>query len=623
MTHFSLDIGATPVPGGVRFRVWAPAVTSLQVELVDAGELKTPLRRDGEYFHGVVPASVGDRYWYWLDGTLRRPDPASRSQPDGVHGPSRVIDPAFAWNDRGWRGKSLDELIFYELHVGAFTPEGTFDAAIQRLDYLNELGITAIELMPVAQFPGKRNWGYDGVFPFAPQLSYGGTAGLKRFVDACHQKGLAVILDVVYNHLGPEGNYLHAFAPYFTDRYRTPWGDAVNLDGPYSDGVRHYFIANACHWISEYHIDGLRLDAVHGIFDFSARHFLAELKEAVRLLADNLGRPAYVIAESDLNDPRLITDSAHGGFGLDAQWCDDFHHTLHTLLTGERDGYYEDFGEFAQLVTAFREGFVYAGDYSKYRRRRHGSPSGKLPPSNFVVCVQNHDQVGNRARGDRLAEQLSAEQLRLAAAAVILSPYLPLLFMGEEYGEKTPFPFFTSHGDPELAEAVRLGRQVALSVSEGEMPDPQAEETFLSAKIDPIKRRNGWHRHLFDFTRELIRLRKSLAPLARLSREGMLVHGVPEQRVLFVRRCCGISEVLCILNFSDREQSVVIPFHHGVFDIELDSNDQRWGGTKQPGFCHCLEPGGSTSLQLTPWEVLLFSNMQARDVGKEDHYEVC
>lgn len=608
MGSFTLDIGATPVADGIHFRVWAPSATSMEVELIDSCSLRTPLQRDGEYFRGVVPATTGDCYWYWLDGTLRRPDPASRCQPEGVHGPSRILDPVFAWNDREWRGNVLDEYIFYELHTGAFTPEGTFDAAIERLDYLNELGVTAVELMPVAQFPGNRNWGYDGVFPFAPQMSYGGATGLKRLVDACHQKGLAVILDVVYNHLGPEGNYLHAFGPYFTNRYQTPWGDAVNFDGPFSDGVRHFFIANACHWVSEYHLDGLRLDAVHGIYDFSARHILAELASAVHSLAGELGRPAYVIAESDLNDSRLVIDAGQGGFGLDAQWSDDFHHALHTLLTGERDGYYQDFGEFSQMVTAFRDGFVYNGNYSRFRQRSHGSPSAHLPPDRFLVSMQNHDQVGNRARGDRLAEQLRPEQLRLAAATVLLSPYLPLLFMGEDYGETSPFPYFISHGDPALIEAVRRGRrnEFALHADSGEIPDPQSEATFLSARIDPAKRHAGVHHDLFDFYRELIRLRKSFLPLAGLSREDLVIHGLPAGQVLFLQRHDNSRETLCIFNFSDRTQDIRIPFTHGPLCLQLDASDQRWGGTGTSDAPRCLgqQPG---MVLLSAWSVLLYT----------------
>lgn len=577
-----INLGALPVAGGVHFRVWAPAVTMVEVEVLAAGGRKIPLQRDGEYFQGVVAAAAGDDYWYWLDGTLRRPDPASRCQPQGVHGPSRIIDPAFPWREGKWRGIELEQCIFYELHIGTFTPEGTFDAAIERLDYLRELGVTALQLMPVAQFPGERNWGYDGVYPFAPQQSYGGNAGLKRFVAACHRQGLAVFLDVVCNHLGPEGNYLHAFGPYFTDRYRTPWGDAVNFDGPGSDAVRHYFLANACYWLSEYHFDGLRLDAVHGIFDFSARPFLSELADAVHALSAELGRPAYVIAESDLNDPRLVAAPSQGGFGLDAQWCDDFHHALRTLLTGDRSGYFCDFGEFAYLVKSFQEGFVLSGGYSSYRRRRHGRSSAGIPPGQLVVFSSNHDQVGNRRRGERLSAHLSLPQLKLAAATVLLSPYLPLLFMGEEYAETAPFPYFISHGDAALVAAISHGRMEEFSGKSeaGAVPDPQSAATFLSAKVDQEQRHRGGHHALFAFYGELIRLRKECAPLASLSRDDMQIIACEEERVLAVIRSAASGNVFCLFNYSDQSQVIRPPLASGTLHLLLDSTDHRAPGSQ-------------------------------------------
>lgn len=582
MQSILFDIGATPVAGGVNFRVWAPAATRVEVEILAAAAGKFLLQQDGDYFQGVVAAAVGDDYWYWLDGTLRRPDPASRSQPQGVHGPSRIIDPTFPVNEEGWSGIALDACLFYELHIGTFTPAGTFDAAIDRLAYLRELGVTALQIMPVAQFPGERNWGYDGVYPFAPQQSYGGAAGLKRLVAACHQQGLAIFLDVVYNHLGPEGNYLHAFGPYFTDRYHTPWGDAVNFDGPDSDGVRHYFIANACYWLREYHFDGLRLDAVHGIFDFSARHILAELTDAVHALAAELGRPAYVIAESDLNDPRLVIDRRHGGYGLDAQWCDDFHHALRTLLTGDRSGYFRDFGGFSPLVKSFHAGFVMDGDYSTYRRRRHGASSAEIPPRQLLVFSQNHDQVGNRMRGERLSEHLSLPQLQLAAATVLLSPYLPLLFMGEEYAETAPFPYFISHGDPDLVAAVRQGRKAEFQsfAWHGHPPDPQAESTFLSAKVDPKQRQQGEQRVLFTFYRELILLRKECLPLTRLDRAGMEIVADEDEQLLAIIRRAGGDEVLCFFNYSDQSRILRPPLLAGELQVLLDSSGHSPPGQK-------------------------------------------
>lgn len=581
MGQFSFDIGATPETGGVHFRAWAPAVTTMEVELPESGGLRVALQRDGEYFEGVVQASAGDRYWFWLEGTLRRPDPASRSQPDGVHGPSQVVDPAFPWRDADWQGITLDRCIFYELHVGAFTPEGTFAAAIERLDYLKELGITALELMPVAQFPGERNWGYDGVFPFAPQNSYGGSSGLKKLVDACHRKGLAVLLDVVYNHLGPEGNYLHAFGPYFTDRYRTPWGDAVNFDGSGSDGVRHYFISNALHWLTEYHLDGLRLDAVHGIYDFSASHILQELSDAVHQESRALGRRLHLIAESDLNDVRLIKPVEAGGYGLAAQWNDDFHHALRTLLTGERSGYYADFGSFADLVKGFREGFIFSGSYSTYRKRRHGSSSAEIPPGQLVVFAQNHDQVGNRLRGERLSEHLTIQQLKLAAATTLLSPYLPLLFMGEEYAEAAPFPYFVSHGDADLVEGVRQGRREEFAAfgHQGTPPDPQAEETFLSAKLNPLQRNEGDQRASYDFYRQLIRLRKECAPLASLSREGVQVIASEDEQVLTVIRTLKGEQIICLFNYSGQSRAIRLSTVNGTLRVLLDSSGSLPSGT--------------------------------------------
>lgn len=435
-------VGATYLgEGRCRFCVWAPLADRVAVHVVAPREWLAPLARDARGYHCGVVTGVepGSRYFYVLDGEKERPDPASRYQPEGVHGPSQVVDTrAFPWSDRGWCAPALQELVLYELHVGTYTPAGTFEAIIPHLDGLRELGINAVELMPVAQFPGNRNWGYDGVYPFAVQNSYGGPAGLQRLVDACHRRGLAVILDVVYNHLGPEGNYLGDFAPYFTDRYRTPWGAALNFDGPHSDEVRRFFIANALYWLTEFHIDGLRLDAVHAIIDVSAFPFLEELAAVVHRYADRSGRRVYVIAESDLNDPRLIRPRLLGGYGLDAQWIDDFHHALHTLLTGERHGYYQDFGTVHHLAQAFRKGYVYTGQYSSYRRRRHGKAPRLCAAHRFVVFAQNHDQVGNRAQGERLSALTDFAGLKLAACAVLLSPFVPRCLWGRSTARRHP-----------------------------------------------------------------------------------------------------------------------------------------------------------------------------------------
>jgi len=603
-----LELGATCLEaGGTVFRVWAPRVDSLAVRLVgQAGAGVFPLRAEaGGYFTAPVPgAGPGDDYLFCFPDGSERPDPVSRWQPQGVHGPSRIVDPAaFAWSDAGWHGLPLEDYLVYELHVGTFSAAGTFAAIIPRLDDLLELGVSAVELMPVAQFPGERNWGYDGVYPFAVQHGYGGPEGLKRLVDACHDRGLAVILDVVYNHLGPEGNYLGCYGPYFTDRYRTPWGEAINFDGPESDAVRDYFIANALFWVTEYHLDGLRLDAVHGIFDCGARPFLRELTAAVHAEAERLGRSVQVIAESDRNDVRTLLPAGQGGLGFDAQWNDDFHHALHALLTGERSGYYADFGELSQLAAALRAGFVYTGQYSRFRRRRHGSSAAGRPPRQFVVCAQNHDQVGNRARGDRLAGSLPLEKLKLAAGTVLLSPGLPLLFMGEEYGETAPFSYFTSHADPQLAAAVQKGRreEFAAFVWQGEVPDPQAEATFLAAKLDPQLRRGGTHRSLYGFYRELIRLRRELPALRHPDLEGLEIAVLADQQVLELRRRTGGQEALCLFNFAAESREVPLPRRPGGWRKLLDSAAGKWGGSGAAS----AESGAEGTL--APWSCVIFA----------------
>ena len=567
------------------FTVWAPFALSVSLKFVAPEQRLVPLKKSERgYWHtraeGCLPAT---QYRYLLDGERERPDPASQYQPDGVHGPSEVVDhAAFRWTDSGWKGLLLPSMIMYELHTGTFTPEGTFEAIIPRLGDLRGLGINTIELMPVSQFPGDRNWGYDGVYPYAVQNSYGGPEGLKRLVNACHQMELAVSLDVVYNHLGPEGNYLWDFGPYFTDRYKTPWGEAINFDGPYSDEVRNYFIANALHWITEYHIDALRIDAIHGIFDFSARHFLQELGEAVRLHAQSVRRDVYVIPESDLNDVRVIRPVEVGGHGLDAQWNDDFHHALHTLLTGERNGYYEDFGKIEHLEKALREGFIYSGEYSPFRKRRHGSSSKDRPGLQFVVFSQNHDQVGNRMRGERLSGLVPFEALKLAAGAVLLAPNIPLLFMGEEYGEKAPFLYFVSHGDKALIEAVRKGRNDEFKhfAWNGEPPDPQDERTFLASKINWEKRRQGEHAVLLNFYRALVKLRREIPALSELDRNRLTVSVIDDSRVITMQQWNGLgtSRICGIFNFEANDVNIAMPAPEGRWRKVVDSADREWNG---------------------------------------------
>ncbi len=586
------------------FRVWAPLVARVQVRLLDPDGRVVGLQPRPFGYHQAVVEDVapGTRYFFRLDDTNERPDPASRCQPEGVHGPSEVVDPSFPWTDAGWCGIQLEDYIVYELHVGCFTPEGTFDAAIEQLDTLVELGITAVQVMPVAQFPGERNWGYDGAYPYAVQSSYGGHDGLKRFVDACHRRGLAVILDVVYNHLGPEGNYLREYGPYFTDRYQTPWGSAVNFDGPHCREVRRFFVENALHWVTDCHVDALRIDAVHAIKDFSARSFLEELAEALHRRGRSLGRRVHCIAESDLNDPRLVLPTSQGGYDLDAQWSDDFHHAMHALLTGERTGFYEDFGSFEWLVRAYQEGWAYAGDYSSYRMRPHGRGPREVRAGQLIVFSQNHDMVGNRMAGDRLASLVSFDALKLVAGAVLLAPFIPLLFMGEEYAEVAPFQYFVSHGDKELAEAVRRGRKAEFAAFrwQGEPPDPQDEATFARSKRDPSLREKGKHAVLFRLYRELIHLRKTVPALRVLDKRRTRVRGFEEEGVLFVRRwvhpydhddrdrrigdrSAEGREVIIVLNFGGHPVAQSLPFAPGRWRLLLDSASSLWAAPSDEG----------------------------------------
>lgn len=563
------------------------------------------------YFQVALTAAADYRYFYRLDGERDHPDPASRYQPEGVHGASALVDLDFAWHDQGWHGIPLEQLIIYELHIGTFTPEGTFAAAIEQLSRLQALGVTAVELMPVAQFPGARNWGYDGVYPFAVQHAYGGPLGLQQFVNACHQHGLAVILDVVYNHLGPEGNYFSEYGPYFTNRYHTPWGEAINFDGEHSDQVRRFFIENALYWLDHFHIDALRLDAVHAIYDFSARPFLAELAAAVRLEGRRLNRQVFTIAESDLNDSRLIRPTAAGGLGLDAQWSDDLHHAIHTAVSGERAGYYADFHGFDDVVKAYRDGYVIDGGYSAVRGRRHGNPARDLDPAQFVVCAQNHDQVGNRMLGERLSELVSWEPLKLAAGCVLLSPYQPLIFMGEEYAEPAPFQYFVSHSDPALIEAVRVGRRAEFASFDWhqEPPDPQAADTFQRSKLDLTLPARGRHRVLHDFYAALIGLRRGRAELCVANRDKMEINAIRQQQVFAIRRWSDSGEVVVVFHFGTRPVAVPLPLTAGDWTTLLDSADEQWGG---PGTQLLPQFGsaGTVRLQLQPTSLLVVEQRQ-------------
>jgi len=581
--RWTLELGANASDEGVQFRVWAPRVSSMSLKIAgEQREISATREHNGYFSIYVSGLKSGTRYFYLLNGKQERPDPVSRSQPGGVHGPSEVINPReFKWEDQDWAGIPLERMIFYEIHIGTFSAEGTFEAVLPYLDYFKkDLGVTAIELMPVSQFPGERNWGYDGVYPYAPQNSYGGPDGLKKLINACHQKGLAVVLDVVYNHLGPEGNYLGDYGPYFTERYKTAWGPAVNFDGPESDEVRRYVLDNALYWVTEYHIDGLRIDAIHEILDFSARHILLDIREAVHLQAKRLGRHIVVIAESDLNDVRVINPPGRGGCGLDAQWNDDFHHCLHTLLTKERDGYYQDFGDIRQMAKAVQEGFAYTGQYSSFRKRRHGNSSKHLPPSKFVVFSQNHDQVGNRLNGERLSALVPFEALKLAAGVVLLSANIPLLFMGEEYGEEAPFQYFVSHTDPTLAEAVKKGRREEFAAFEwqGDLPEPQSEETFLLSKIHLDLRLQGKHKILFELYRTLVKYRKKIPSLSHLSKKEMEVEAGKKSPLLMMRRRYREDRLCGIFNFSEKPSEDSFLMEKGIWQRVLDSSSNEWGG---------------------------------------------
>jgi maltooligosyltrehalose trehalohydrolase len=575
-------IGANLKDEGVcEFIVWAPLLENISLKIVSPHERLIPMTGSDRGYWNVTVEDIlpGMRYVYNLEGERERPDPASFFQPRGVHESSQVIDhKAFQWDDSDWRGLALSKMIIYELHVGTFTSDGTFDAAIARLADLKEIGINTIEIMPVAQFPGDRNWGYDGVYPFAVQNSYGGPDGLKGFVNECHCRGMAVILDVVYNHLGPEGNYLWDYGPYFTDNYKTPWGQAINFDGPYSNEIRRYFIENALYWFEYYHIDALRLDAIHGIYDTSARHFLLELAERVREYSEQKGNKYYLIAESDLNNSSVAKSVSCGGYGVDSLWCDDFHHSVHTLLTGESRGYYADFGRTEHLVKSLREGFVYSGQFSGFRNKNHGNSSEDLAADQFIVFSQNHDQVGNRMLGERLSRLVSFESQKLAAGIVLLSPYVPLLFMGEEYGETAPFLYFVSHSDPQLIEGIREGRKREFeSFSWGKEPlDPQGREIFMKSKLRWEKRNAGSHMHLLSLYRELIRLRQDMPPLACLDKNCCETWS--EKNIIFLRRWKNNHHALALFNFDKGDITCSSAHHEMRWEKVLDSSDRKWDG---------------------------------------------
>ena len=542
--------------GVTTFSVWAPHARLVELDLAGERRAMTPAT-DG-YWQLDLPVGPGTDYAFRVDGSDPLPDPRSRWQPHGVHGPSRVWspEPESTAGSSSWRGVGLPGAVVYELHVGTFTAAGTFAAAIERLDHLVDLGIDLVELMPVAAFPGRAGWGYDGVHLWAVHEPYGGPAGLTAFVTACHERGMGVVLDVVYNHLGPSGNHLAEFGPYFTDKHQTPWGAAVNLDDAGSDQVRRWIVENALMWLGDYGIDGLRLDAVHALVDERAVHVLEQLSTEVDALAARTGRPLFLIAESDLNDPRLITPRPAGGYGLQAQWSDDFHHALHTLLTGERQGYYADFGTATTLATVLTSAFFHADTWSSFRGRHHGRPVDRSRTEGwrFLAYLQDHDQIGNRALGDRIGATIGPDLLAVGAALVLTGPFTPMLFMGEEWGASTPWQYFTDHQEPELADAVRAGRRAEFAGhgwDAEQIPDPQDPATVRASTLRWDERTEPPHDRLLRWHHDLIALRRAVPDLAdpRLDRVQVLHEGgfaAADARWLTVRR----GEHLVVVNFS-------------------------------------------------------------------------
>jgi len=547
--------------------VWAPRVNSCLVE-VDGVRYPLSPAEHGWWLADVQAASHGSDYSFLLDDDPRPyPDPRSSWQPDGVHGHSRILDQSkFQWRDQGWSPLPLSEAVIYELHVGTFTPEGTFQSATEKLQYLQELGVTHVELMPVNSFPGRWGWGYDGVALFAPQEQYGGPEALKAFVDACHATGLAVLLDVVYNHFGPDGNYTGRFGPYITENHHTPWGGAINFGEADSDEVRRFFCDNALMWLRDYHFDGLRLDAIHAFIDRSARHFLVQLAEEVEALSQRLGKTFVLIAESDLNDPRVVTprrsDGSNltvddGGYGIDAQWSDDFHHALFALLTGERRSYYKDFGSLAQLAKSLKSVYVYDGIYSEYRNGPHGRPVEDLSAHRFLGYIQNHDQVGNRAYGDRLHQAAGMQKAKLAAALVMTAPFVPMLFQGEEFAASTPFLYFADHDHPELARAVSEGRkrEHAHDGAWDSIPDPESQESFDQSKLNWNELKDAEHTEMLDWYRRLIQLRKSQPSLMNGDRAQIKIEFDEAQSWLSMQR----GSLQLFYNFSESLVSLEVP----------------------------------------------------------------
>ncbi len=550
----------------LNFRVWAPHARKAEIKINDQ---ILPMKKIDEWWHYESDLNDDVNYGYIIDGRGPCPDPRSNFQPNGVHGLSRTFEHnLFNWTDNDWQSPPLSSGVIYELHTGTFTTEGTFEAIIDKIDYLKELGITHIELMPPVEFSGKRGWGYDGVNLFAPHHAYGGPYGLKKLINACHDKQLGVIIDVVYNHLGPEGNYLDAFGPYFTKKYHTFWGSAFNYDTTYSNEVRNFAVDNCLMWFRDYHADGLRLDAIHAIYDQSAIHILEQIASEVKKLEIQLGRKLYLIAESDLNNPRVIHSPDIGGYGFDAQWSDDFHHALHSVMTGETNGYYEDFGHITDIAKSLQKVFVYDGIYSKYRKAIHGRPAEKCEGSNFLGYIQNHDQVGNRAAGQRIGHLVSQGKAKIAACIVLTSPYIPMLFQGEEFNASSPFLFFTNVSDAGLGKAITEGRKrefAEFGWKADKIPDPQSVDTFLKSKLKWEEIKDEPHKSMLEWYKSLIQLRKTHPELKNGNFKDTEVSLDESRQWIKITR----GHIIIIANFASNSQQV--PLENG--DILLKSED--------------------------------------------------
>lgn len=558
---WELDLGANYLgKGSTSFKVWAPSHLAISLKIVGKKTLPMNKTKHG-YFHlEVEGAGPGDHYYYVLENGLARPDPVSRALPRGVHGPTEIVDAnSFVWTDENWRGLHLRDCIFYETHVGTYTASGTFEGMIEKLSHIKDLGVNCIEIMPIAQFPGRWNWGYDGASLYTPFSGYGGARGLKTLVCACHNLGIAVCLDVVFNHLGPEGNYLGEFGPYFSDTYHTPWGKAFNYDGAHSDHVRDYIVKNAIYWIVEYHIDALRLDAIHGIYDFSASLMLKEMIEEVQDFGKAIDKKIHVIAESGLNDSRVLLSKDVGGIELCALWNDDFHHAAHVAFTGERTTYYGDYQGLADLAKALTHGFVYDGQYSPFRKKRHGNSSAGIPFEKFIVFIQNHDQVGNRPLGDRFSTSIGHNRLKVGACILLLTPLIPMIFMGEEYGEKAPFEYFVDFEDEKLMRSIYEGR--IREFHRDDMPFP-GKESFDNSKL-------SWDleatksKEILKLYRDLIAIRKKYPPKPELNSDGIKVYYSPEEEWLaweYQTEPNNWIGVLCYLGKEKDFLTLLLPF---------------------------------------------------------------